>query len=306
MVNMKKLSVIITVLNDEEEANATIRSIRETAEDKPEIVVVDDASEKPLQLEDKDVIFVRNDVRSGVGDARHQAIQLATTDNILITDAHMRFDKGWYEASVEAVESSTNTLWSGTCLGLGEGFMDLSKHRGEYNGATLCLYNKTRREILEGKWISDRPGTDNYELACIMGALYLMPKAFYFKIRGLEGLKGWGSDEPFLSLKTWLAGGEVRILKKLRAGHKFRNVAPYATWTPHFSYNKLMILYTVLGQDIFNKLSDKFPVNNDVAVSKSLIDHEKKQFDSIKKYYAGIFTRSPEWYLEKFQIEYEV
>src|SRR5690348_5109505 len=89
-----KLTVCITSLNDNEEANNTVRSIRETAGD-IEVVVVDDSSTTHLVLDDKSVKFYRTPKRAGVGPARDIAVSMATGTHVLITDSHMRFDPPW-------------------------------------------------------------------------------------------------------------------------------------------------------------------------------------------------------------------
>lgn len=302
---MKELTIIITTVNEQQETNATVKSIRETAGSEPEIIVVDDHSDIPQTLEDTSVKLIRNIERKGVGGARHTAAQYAEGKNLLITDCHMRFDKNWYEPALEAMRNKPQTLHCGTCLGLSEGNMDLEKHRGAYNGATLCMYNESTNEVLEGKWVAEKEG-DNYDLGCLMGAVYFIPKDFYFKLRGLQDLRGWGSDEPFLSLKAWLAGGEVKLLKKVRVGHKFRSAAPYCTWSPWMPYNKLMTIYTVLGQRWYDVFKDKFPVSGDNDAAKRFMEKEKVQMDANRTYYQSIFVHTPEWYMNKFNIKCDV
>jgi glycosyltransferase involved in cell wall biosynthesis len=297
------LSIVITSLNEQDETNLTIDSIRRTAGNDVEIIVVDDFSDEPVKLNDKRTILHRNAKRIGVGGSRHLAATFATASHLLLTDAHMRFEPKWLNNTLHRIVGRPSTIHCGACLGLDEEQMDITKHKGMYCGATLCIHNPQTNEIFEGKWIDDKLGQDDYEIACLMGASYFVPKEFFFKIRGLAALKMWGCDEPYLSVKTWLSGGEIRMMKTVRIGHKFRNSAPYVTGVPNLVYNKIRCLTTLFDPSLANFLINKIPKNGDFIAAMQMIEKDKKIIDEHTAYYRDIFIRDIYWYANKFNIK---
>lgn len=119
-----------------------------------------------------------------------------------------------------------------------------------------------------------------------------MSKRYWDIIRGLNGLRYYGSDETYLSLKVWLEGGRCILLKNVEIGHIFRNVAPYSVFWADSIYNKLFIADTVIpaySHEIQAKLKKMFP--SDYYLAKSIM---LKNIDEVRKYrlyYETIFTR---------------
>ena len=299
-----KISIIIPVLNDNEEANLTIKSIRETSPADVEIIVVDDGSDIPVIIEDKNVKLFRFDKRIGAGQSRHFGAQKASSKHLLFIDSHMRFDDGWFDNAISKMINNPKTLWCGACLGLNSSNMDVKTPVGVYTGADLVLYKEKTNTIFDGIWRPNEPDKDDYEISCVMGACYFIHKEWYFHIKGLEQTMMWGSEEPILSMKTWLAGGEVRLMKSVRIGHKFRDVASYSTNASHIQYNKLAYSYMLLPKEMYNVLVDKFPTDEHTMGALQLVEQNKKILDEEKEYYKSIFgSRDIYWLCEKFGIE---
>ena len=131
--------------------------------------------------------------------------------------------------------------------------------------------------------------SDDYEIPCLMGACYFMHKDWFRHIGGLWGNKFWGSEEPFLSLKTWLAGGEIRLAKTVRVGHQFREAAPYATDSRYTAYNKLRSIITLLPERHRNFLISKMP---DAPAAMSLVGLDMPEIERERNRLRGIFKRS--------------
>lgn len=283
------LSIIITCCNESDYfLNRTIESIRKTAGNRPEIIIVDDASTVPVKHRER---VIRNDERMGVGRSRHKGATFASNQYLLFTDGHMIFDDNWYDNFIERVKVANSTdVFCGTCLGLDENDTDLSTNKGSYYGARLELYDEKENQILEGKWMPEQKEYE-YEISCLMGALYFFKKEFFLKIRGLSDIKMWGSDEPLLSLKTLLCGGRIFILKNVRAGHVFRNAAPYVTNVNYLLYNKIRIAKTILPDDLGELLIDKIPRNENFYNAMNMINSEAETIEEYKKYYKSIFVK---------------
>lgn len=299
------ISIIIPVLNDNEEVNLTIQSIYETSPSNVEIIVIDDASDIPVTLNDSRVTLKRLPFRIGAGQARHFGATVATSDYLLFTDSHMRFDENWFNNAMERLTKTPKTLWCGVCAGLSEGNMDLKKHKGSYTGADFVLYATKNNTVFDGVWRKEVKDQDDYEISCVMGACYFMHKSWYFYIKGLQQTTMWGSEEPILSLKTWLAGGEVRLMKSVRVGHKFRGVAPYSTNVRDIYYNKLAYMYMLLPDEMYSTLKNKLPAGPSRDSAEHFVQINKEELDKEKKYYESIFLKDINWFIDKFKIKYE-
>ena len=229
----------------------------------------------------------------------------------------MRFEPGWYEKIMDKIRSKPETVWLGSCLGLDANNMDISKHRGAYNGATLNFYgvdknlpldkqkNDFYRQVLEGKWHDHK---DDEEVACLMGATYFVPKKLFFDLGGLQHLRKWGSDEPYLSLKIWLSGHEIRMARNVRIGHKFRLNAPYETLPWEITWNKLWVLMTVLGEEpATDVMLEHIRSVTPKPIWTRIVEETVQQMPLIvetRKKYRGLFKHDLRWFCDKFKIPY--
>lgn len=301
--NKSPLSIIIPVLNDNEELNLTIQSIRDTSPPNVEIIVIDDKSDVPAVVTDKNVKFVRLEERKGVGATRHLGATMATSDYLLFVDSHMRFEKSWYNNVMKRLTSNPeNIVWCGTCLGLDKDNMDIAHPKGEYHGARLTLYDKKENQIFEGKWIDMKEG-DDYEISCLMGACYFFHKSWFMKIGGTKSLKMWGSDEPLLSAKTYLAGGCIKMMKDVKIGHKFRDNASYSTNVSYLTYNKLRSIKMLFSNELYEKLASKVQDDGDKQAALQMMEQDKEEIEAERQYYKTIFVKDETWLCEKFNLK---
>lgn len=305
-----QLSIIIPSLNSVDLLN-TIASIRATAGSSPEVIVVDDGSKIPVQIPSNlNVRLFRNQQRIGVAQSRHFGAERARGDFLLFLDDHMICEPGWFEKVVPILEGHPRTLFNGCVPGLSEKNMDITRFAGKpapgpgfYTGATLCIYNpndpSVGHQILEGKWKNHQ---NMEEVACMMGAQYYVPRDVFFNIGGLKALERWGTDEPLISLKAWLAGYEIRQLNEVRIGHKFRAVpdAPYTTEVFWLTYNKMRVIMTVFPQDVAEFLFSKFPQNRATTLALNAITKRKSEIEAEYQFHQSIFTRDLDWYCNRF------
>lgn len=311
---MKKITVIMPFLNEKNEPIKTIESIYETAPDGLyNILAVDDNSNDFLDVGKirhmKHVKYLRNKERIGVDGSRQLGIDNVDTPYVFVIDAHMRFkNDNWMEKIIECLEREPNTTWCTTCLGLGYGTMDLNSHKGKYYGADMLFVdenhnpNRPAREVLEPKWANEKQGNE-YEIPCILGANYGFSKKWIDYIKGLEGLKMWGSSEPFISMKTWMAGGKCKITKDIEIGHKFRGNAPYETKIYHLVYNKIFLCKTILPEEVSNKLINYLPRDANFKKAMMEIEEDSDKINYYRSYYLSIFKKSIYDYCNRFQVE---
>lgn len=308
-----RISVIITAANEQGELDETIRSIRDTAGSAPEIIVVDDCScshlTVPSDSHPEEVVMIHNRFRCGVGPSRHIGALASTGTHLLITDAHMRFTHGWHEAAIARVEDRPNTLHCGVCLGLDCKNMDVTHPNAIYYGATFNFFGPDQRkpgtnQVLEGVWQPEQAG-DDYELACAMGAIYFWPRDWFLLLSPLRHLRSWGVDEQIMSLKAWLSGGDIRIIKDVRVGHKFRSKGekpPFSIQLPHVIYNKLFTILTCIPEPHAEALISKFKHDTDFKTAWAMIRQDWHLVAQEQLRNSHLFTRDFDWFLGRFSL----
>lgn len=316
---MKELTVVIPFLNEGDELIRTIESIYATAPSELfSVIAIDDASSIRTERLEKfdDVTHIRNETRIGAGASITKGAYLAETPFIVIFDAHMRFRQDhWCERLIAALKREPRTAFCTACVGLDKGNPEANVENakgGIYYGATIALYDhkdgpENYRNIIEAKWLNSKslPSlTDDFEIPCILGANYGVSKEWFKRIRGFEGLLMWGSCEPFISLKSWLAGGKCKIIPSIGIGHYFRPIAPYITHSYYLLYNKMFVAKTLFPELLATDLVAFLGYNNDVAVAKKKIEADEKKIREYREYYESIFEKSIDDICDRFSIEH--
>lgn len=313
------LSVVIGTLNDTAELNLTLKSILDTAPEKPEIIVVDDCSGCPVWLDEPlrpHVVLIHNRHRCGVGPSRHIGALKATGDWLLFTDSHMRFTPGWYEAAAQRLENASPAdIYCACCLQIDRDHMDLDHPLAEYNGATYNWLGPDRQnpaleQILECVWLPPEQWVpDGGEIPAIMGAGYFVSREWYHRLGCLRFLRSWGGDEIMLAMKTWLAGGTVRSARNVRIGHRFgvkgepkwfNNPFGHVLWNKAFAAWALFpkkqaiffeerILKTGPKNEARDREACKVLIRNDWHIIAEEIERNQK-----------LFVRDAQWLADKF------
>ncbi|MFX1476748.1 MAG: glycosyltransferase [Promethearchaeota archaeon] len=318
----KKLTILIPFFNEGEEVIHTIESIYATTSPKLfNIIAIDDGSNIPtLGLEKyKEVTVFRNPERLGVGASRTKAAKLANSPYIFIIDAHMRFrDDKWCEKIIDALKKEPKTIFCTCSIALDYSRPDVTVNNarlGRYYGANLLLYNhggiekdkpSNYRDIIVPKCATKLRYNENeiYEIPCILGATYGVNLEWFNKLKGFEGLKMWGSSEPFLSLKSWLAGGKCKIIPQIEIGHYYKTKAVYSTPSYYLLYNKMFIAKTIFPMQLSLDMIGFLGNNSEVRTSKILIDANKDIINDYKEYYNSILIKSIFEICNKFSINY--
>lgn len=309
------LSIVIPSHNDSVELVATVRSIRETAGFLPEVVVVDDATinGSPVLTPDcGQVTLIRTQRRIGVGPARHIGALRAKGEYLLFVDSHSRFLPGWYDTLLTAIADRPTTLHCGQCLGFNSQHLDLANPSGRYFGGTINVYGRDRNlpgnrmQVLEAIWRDDSNNGDDIEIPCVMGANYVIPRDFFFKLDPLSKLKGWGTDETMLSVKAWLSGGNVRLLKQFKVGHKFRlkhERVQFPIPAEHRLRNKIFAILTLLPRDLADKLMPKLR-RAEPSCSRilKLMESEWATIEVEREFNRQLFVRDFNWLACRFSL----
>lgn len=323
---MQQITVIMPFLNEGDEPVKTLTSLFASCspEDVAVIAIEDGTATPGMFAAFPSVTHVCNNARIGVDASRNKGVSLATTPFVFIIDAHMRFTQDdWLQRLLSALRANPNTVFCTTCLALGfkDGvWHDMDDPNTEYNGATILVTNdfsaeqftcadgtrKVGREVLEPKW-QDKQDASCYDIPCVLGANYACSKAWWEHIRGMNGLLAWGSSEPFLSLKTWMAGGSCKLLTDIKIGHVFRDRAPYATPNWCISYNKVLMMMLLFPASVAEKLYATLiagmpePVLNEVLV---YVEKMTPHIETEKRLLEQVFVRDVLSVLDQFGIKY--
>lgn len=261
---LKKISIIIPSLNEGDETLKTVESIKEFSNMRDiEIIVIDDYSDTGKWVDlPKYVHVIKNNFRLGRPISIQKGIDVAKYEAIMILNARMRFTQGWFEKYITHLNKYPEGLVCATCVYLNYGDDKITDEKVRKYGSTIKLFDPNAKfKVFNNNWNTLPP--ENGIVDVCLGASTAMTKKWWNHIHGLKGLQSWGSADAFLSMKTYMAGGESRILLDCEIGNIFR--ANYYEGEKQLKYkqhypanpadtvcNKMFMIYTLLPRDRIN------------------------------------------------------
>lgn len=245
-----ELTLIIPFLNEGPEVARTVRSFMAHAAGRADVIVINDASydSYPYMREltaIPGVTYVLNRTRLGVAASRDKGVALCRTPYFLLLDAHMRaYDDSWLTAIPALLrENDRRILCCQTrCLMRAKsGKVIVNTSAPTAYGARFIFSSKHLMPGLD--WVTSEHDakSDTEPIQAVLGAAYASSTRYWTQLGGLRGLRQFGCDEQLISLKTWLDGGECRLVKKAIVGHIYRERMPYAVKPHMLMYNSLLI-----------------------------------------------------------------
>ena len=212
----KKLTVIIPFLNEKYEVENTVKSIIANSNGEVDIILVNDASDDGFDYksitEKYELVYIENPERKGVSASRDLGVELCQTPYFLFLDAHMRFYNNlWINRIIKELEADERCLLccQTKVLEYENGILTEANQRQISYGACIGLNNN--KKLIESFWISrELAGTSHLQtipIVCVLGAGYACTKTYWQYLKGLDGLKYYGSEESYISIKVWLEGG---------------------------------------------------------------------------------------------------
>ena len=300
MQPQKQLTVIISFLNEGYEVERTVSSVLEFAENKVDILVINDGSNSLYDYEEmlrpySNVKYVKNEVRRGVTVCRHWGVQQIETPYFILLDAHMRFyEKGWVDKIVSYLqEDDRRILCCQTRALIKDESDEIIVHPTRKTSYGAYIHLQDENKLLSPKWIyQDRMFSDEAieDVPCILGATYAASKRYWNYIKGLEGLKLYGHEEPYLSMKVWMEGGRCQLIKDIEVGHIYRTKFPYRVGNEEMMYNRMWIAAVLLPEEYRNRVYE-MSQKQDENIFQSVLERlkEKKDIiDELKDYYRQI------------------
>lgn len=253
-------SVIIPSHNEGEYLHSTVRSFFKAAQccdehhEGLEIVVVSDSStdgsiarlkedftsEKLITLEPKE--------RLGTSRARKLGVAASHGDMIISTDAHMSVKQGWLHDLEESIEACGPGARDRMIFGPRMHNINDEKayEQGEY----------WPTPDMQLAYMPIKPTLDPYPVMTLAASGHIMSRKFY------DGLGGGylrlfahphGIDEE-LGLRSWVAGGECRVLPRVSMSTPYRSEFPYEVPILWFTFNHLMLARMYFDDDRFVKV----------------------------------------------------
>ena len=303
----KKLTVIIPFLNENYEVENTLESIKIHSNNNIEIILINDASDDSFDYktiaEKYDSVYIENTERMGVAASRDLGVKVCQTPYFLLLDAHMRFYNNlWTQRIIEELEKDQRTLLCCQTKILRVENDIVVEHKGGLPSFGAYFELDSEQGLIEPCWAMQEPaGTSHLQtvlIPCVLGAGYACSKDYWQYLKGLEGLKYYGTDELYISLKVWLEGGSCKLLKDMVIGHIYRKVAPFPMYAKFRLYNRLLIIELFIPE-IYKKelMSQVRRFHYDFLSESLLIFYENREtVKRLKDYYQQIFTRDYSFY----------
>ncbi|MDO4950506.1 MAG: glycosyltransferase family 2 protein [Bacteroidales bacterium] len=247
------LTVIIPVLNEGEELSNTLSEIRRTALNKVDIIVIDDASTDNYDYRavanHYNAQYIRHYTRWGSGPSKQHGIDKTCTPYFIVLDAHMRFyDNIWWKETSACIEENPNAIYCMKCKPWSaetKEEMNIAIHGGAY----IDILTDKPLDFFKLHWIKYKESTQRISpIPCVLGACYASSKTYWQQLRGFEGLCGYGSEEVFISLKSWMIGKGCYLMNRLTIGHLFRKDFPYVVGHGENILNKMLVADLLLPE----------------------------------------------------------
>lgn len=250
-----KLTIIISFQNEGFEIEKTIQNIR-ISQCSVNILLIDDCSDDNYdykKIADRyGCDYYKSEHNLGVAGARDKGVELCKTEYFVLLDGHMRFyEENWASKIIRILDADKNLIICSQTHGItrnGVFYTDEIYPKEKTHGATAATVNlKEKGYEFTAKWNYDYNKDNIYEgiaeVGCVLGGFYASSKTWWNTIGGLAGLIKYGSDEPLMSIKTWLAGGRCICLTDFPVGHIYRNQHPYKINMAEVDSNIIFLMF---------------------------------------------------------------
>lgn len=309
---MSKLTIIIPFLNEGVELENTLRSIRANSDENVDILVINDASADGVDYgkiaRKYAAVYIKNKHRLGVAASRDLGVKHCKTPYFLLLDAHMRFyDKNWVDAITSELQRDERTLLCCQTKVLTKENDSITEHTQAVTFGAYLDFSTGNAMQLHWKNSEHHPENTVEDIPCVLGAGYACAKWYWQHLNGLQGLRYYGCDEAYISLKVWLEGGRCKLLKNVLIGHIYRSLFPYQVSNADIFYNQMLIAESLLPYEmkiaVFARLKKESGVLFEVA--ERLFSKNSRQIAALKNDYRRIFTQEFLTVIEMNRREYE-
>ncbi|ESO85850.1 hypothetical protein LOTGIDRAFT_64054, partial [Lottia gigantea] len=244
---LPSVSVIIP-LHDEPWSTLlrTLHSILERTSDEylEEIILVDDQSNLEFlkrnltiyvrELSPK-IQIIRSDYRLGTMKCRMYGAAQAKGRVVMFLDSHTEVNVGWLEPILWEIYKNRKTIIQPAVDIIDPETFKYENYMNNMRGDFEWTMGFTFAP-LPPRQLAGRNPSDPIITPAIVGCSFAVERNYFFEIGGLDsGMKTWGAEDVELAIRTWLCGGNVKILECSRVGHIFKKGHPF-----HVDYSELL------------------------------------------------------------------
>ena len=309
---MKRITIIIPFLKEKEEVEQTLEDMYRHLDEELDVILINDASNDGYNYKsvaDKyGALYIENEERIGVAESRDKGVELCQTPYFLLLDAHMRFyDHTWLNRIIEELEKDSHTLLCTQTRFLSRNDGKLVEPQNDSGTFGACIMYNAGEELVSASWQYGVPFNvaqqKTIPIVCVLGATYACSKTYWQYLKGLNGLRYWGSDEPYISMKVWMEGGTCKLLKDVVIGHIYRKKSPYPLPLTYRLYNQILITELFLPVDFRKELwaEARFGYAESFPESLLVLHKYRDEILKLKGYYKSIFTRDFSFFEEMNQ-----
>lgn len=254
---MKTVSIIITALN-EAYIHKTIDDIlKHSDESLLEIIVIDDCSDEEIIIDNPIVKVLRQDARIGLIRGRNLASDVAMGDIIISIDPHVKVSSGWLKPIIKKINDNYKCVAVPATRGL-DPIKWVSTGRTVYKTGWDWKLNFYWRE-----------DNTNDLTPCFAGHCFAFSKLWWQEIGGFDvGMDKWGCENIEFSLKTWLAGGSVEIIREVVVSHWFKDGFTYDMDNKTLLKNKARLVevwFDDYRHNFYKAISRRIPDIGDIS-----------------------------------------
>jgi glycosyltransferase involved in cell wall biosynthesis len=294
----ENLTAIVPVANEHGNAKKTLESLLSTTGGAVNLILVNDGSddvsaeEYRAMAEGLGARYVENAERLGVAASRDAGVAACTTPYFLLLDAHMAFfGSGWAQRLVGYLQAHEGDLLSLDTRGLEKDFR-FDRLRKMATGAKFQSIHRERNwDALSITWNYDNSLHNQplVEVACVLGGGYAASAESWRRLRGLEGLKSYGHDEQYMSLKYRCAGGRCYCVNDIHAAHIYKSEHPYRQWENAKVYNQIIVIRTLFDGAMERQLLKECrQLNASFDACAAMVD--EAWVAAQREYLHGVFT----------------
>lgn len=280
-------------LNEGTEVEHTLRSIRRySCEEDVSILLINDASCDGVDYASiasrYNATLLIHSTRQGVAASRDRGVRDCHTPYILFLDAHMRlYDSRTIPTLIKQLEEDETQFLCCQSKPLRYQNGLLIEYPVNSQGAYIDL------KTYEVRWHYPSTLPSRPDIPCVLGAAYATSKRYWLQLGGLRGLRSYGMDEQYISLKVYLEGGRCILVNECVAGHIYRNQSPYFTPPAELLHNKLFIAELLLPLSSRIHLHANLKPHTQLyAQTVRLLSDSKPLMRELIPFYQAHFTRS--------------
>lgn len=280
---MTAVSVIMTALN-EEYTEKTVETILERSGDMlKEIIIVDDCGDDPLCFKLPKTTIYRQSQRRGLIKGRNLATEISTSDIVISVDPHVKVAEDWLPPIVDRINDNYRCVSVPLTTSLNP---NTWQETGGFSTKTGWHWN------LDFYWRDDDVSD---ETPCFSGHCFAYSKKWWVELGGFDRqMNKWGGENIEFSLKSWLCGGSVELVRDSSTAHWFKSGFNYSMDMATLQVNKARI--AEVWFDDRKKLFYE-------AINKKPGDIKFGDVSDCQNIRRNMQIRPFEWFLSKFQPE---